>query len=337
MYLTSRDLHPLIQRARQEAGLPPYKSFRQAQCILARHNCRRRHIDPHHTLYDAAHAIHLCTRPMAGREPLNTYTPPTTDTQIRHLLATTPRPKQPYTVSPKKLDQLNRLHANNRLTLHQKEARLRHLAHARQRAAQKRAAQQAQRAAARQKRRQQALAALQKIAAQRAVNRAAHRATLQQKDAALRAQNYIPLAEALTLFNTIRKQRNLPPYKSPNSLHSLLTRHKIPRRPYTPGRHYYLASACRLLAQNILPRGAAENKGNHPNSRPIASQTELESGEYLTIKEFAAASGIPQHNICSHELRYNFHSLAHPKTGYTLIHAPTAAAHFLKHYSAPFE
>ena len=326
MYLTSRQLWAIINPARRQAGLPPYKSFKIACSILQRNGCPTRKIDPHHTLYNAAAAISILTRPAKNREPLNTYTPPTTAAEIARLLKNHPRQKQHYTPSEKTHTQ--------RATARARQAAPRHaqLARARQAAAAARAQCQAEKAARREKTRRAALTELQKIKARRLHLTPTSKDTKDTK-ATLRARGYIPLCEALTIFNAIRATRNLAPYKTLNALHKILCTHHCPRLKATTCTSYYCAAHVEHLARTIQPRACNYRKTHRRNLHPTASQEELDSGEYTTFKQFCALTGLPEYTVKSHALRHNFHAIQHPDTGHTLIHTATAANHFLNHYT----
>lgn len=321
MYLTSRQLWAIINPARSHAGLPPYKSFKIARSVLQRNGCPTRKIDTHHTLYNAAAAISILTRPTKNREPLNTYTPPATDAQLAHLLKKHPRQKQPYTNSEKTQAQ----RATARAARKNKPGHAQ-LARARQAAAAARAKRQAEKAARREKTRLAALKELKTIKTRRLNLHATTKANL-------RARGYIPLCEAFTLFNSIRATRKLPPYKSLNALHKILCTHHCHRLQATTCTSYYYAAHVETIARTIQPRALNFRKVHRRNFHPTASQQELDSGEYTTFKQFCALSGVPEYLVKDHALRHNFHAIQHPDTGHTLIHTATAAAHFLNHYT----
>lgn len=320
MYLTSRQLWAIINPARRQAGLPPYKSFKIACSILQRNGCPTRKIDTHHTLYNAAAALSILTRPAKNREPLNTYTPPTTDAQLARLLKKHPRQKQPYTRSEKTHTQRATARAARKNT-----PRHAQLARARQAAAAARAQRQAEKAARREKTRQAAIRELQKIKARRLHHNPTSKATL-------RAQGYIPLSETLTIFNSIRATRKLAPYKTINALPKVLCTHHCPRIKATTCT-YYCAAHVEHIARTLQPRACNFRKARRRNYHPTASQEELDSGEYTTFKQFCALTGLPEYIVKSHALRHNFHAIQHPDTGHTLIHTATAAHHFLNHYT----
>lgn len=321
MYLTSRKLWAIINPARRQAGLPPYKSFKIACSILQRHGCPTRKIDTHHTLYNAAAAISILTRPAKNREPLNTYTPPATDAQLARLLKKHPRQKQPYTPSEKTHTQRATARAARKNT-----PRHAQLARARQAAARARAQRQAEKAARREKTRRAALRELQRTHARRLHLNPTTKATL-------RARGYIPLSEAFSLFNAMRATRKLAPYKTMNALSKVLRTHHCHRVKATTCTYYYCAAHVEHIARTIQPRACNFRKTHRRNYHPTASQEELDSGEYTTFKQFCALTGLPEYIVKSHALRHNFHAIQHPDTGHTLIHTATAAHHFLNHYT----
>ena len=320
MYLTSRQLWAIINPARRQAGLPPYKSFKIACSILQRNGCPTRKIDTHHTLYNAAAAISILTRSAKNREPLNTYTPPTTDAEIARLLKKHPRQKQPYTPSEKTHTQRATARAKRKNKPNHAQ-----LARARQAAARARAKRQAEKAARREKTRRAALRECQRIHARRLHLHATTKATL-------RARGYIPLSEAFTLFNSIRATRNLAPYKTRNALSQVLITHHCHRLKATTYTYYYCAAHVEHIARTIQPRAFNFRRVHRRNFHPTASQEELDSGEYTTFKQFCALTGLPEYSVKNHALRHNFHAVQHPDTGLTLIHTATAAHHFLNHY-----
>lgn len=320
MYLTSRQLWAIIKPARRQAGLPPYKSFKIACSILQRNGCPTRKIDTHHTLYNAAAALSILTRPTKNRDPLNTYTPPTTDAEIARLLKKHPRKKQPYTPSEKTHTQRATARAKRKNKTNHAQ-----LARARQAAARARAKRQAEKAARREKTRRAALRECQRIHARRLHLHATTKATL-------RARGYIPLSEAFTLFNSIRATRNLAPYKTRNALSQVLITHHCHRLKATTYTYYYCAAHVEHIARTIQPRAFNFRRVHRRNFHPTASQEELDSGEYTTFKQFCALTGLPEYSVKNHALRHNFHAVQHPDTGLTLIHTATAAHHFLNHY-----
>lgn len=217
------------------------------------------------------------------------------------------------------------------LNLTHTEYQHRLIAHARQKQKEQRAARKAARHALAIASKKKAQTELHRLAQKRANLNQNIPTNLANKQNA-RNQGYIPMAEALTLFNTTRHQHNKPPYKTANALQPHLIKHNCPRIQVTPTTHYYHAPTIQHIAANHPTRGQHTASRKHTNHRPTATQTELDSGEYLTIRQFSNLTNIPRHTIIHHELAYNFHSLSHPTTGLTLIHSPTAAAHFLQHY-----
>lgn len=62
---------------------------------------------------------------------------------------------------------------------------------------------------------------------------------------------------------------------------------------------------------------------------PRASEEELSSGQWLTIKEFATVAGLTYAGVMGHSKKNLFFQRYHPLSGLLLVHAPTAAAYFL--------
>lgn len=68
-YATSTELFPLINKARQAVGLPPYPRFRHLTKTISRNEIQRITLDAHHSLYNINHAIDFFTRTTRYQKP----------------------------------------------------------------------------------------------------------------------------------------------------------------------------------------------------------------------------------------------------------------------------
>lgn len=133
------------------------------------------------------------------------------------------------------------------------------------------------------------------------------------------------LRNIFPLFNQARASVGRPPLSSPASLGSLLCDEKIlPLEGYCGV--YNVDLLLTLASKPYRPRGSTVF---NLEKWPAASEEELASGQWLTIKEFAALAGCSYARVQNHVARRHFHQRYHPLSRLLLIHAPTAAAYFL--------
>lgn len=147
----------------------------------------------------------------------------------------------------------------------------------------------------------------------------------------LTEKGYIPLRKAAEIFNTIRREEGLNPRTSIRGLGPHFSRHNV-KTIFLKGREYwYFSHDVQELARKDPKPDHARQLLNQ-STFPLASEVELESGEWVTFKEFAQLSEIKESILRHHSKIYDFNILTHPASGLQLLHSATAAAHFLNFY-----
>lgn len=286
LYLTSRQLFPLLNQARRAAGLPAFVSFKTASTSLKRHHCPTIKLDAYHCLYDAAAAILIATRPSQGRA-LPTAQPT--------LSISTPPP--PQHISQK---------ARRAATAARRAAAHAHRA--------ERSANAANARAARRRRwlKQRTLA--EKNRAEKLAARSAEKLAAQPPPL-----GYITHAAAVALFNDIRRAANRPTIARLSTHYNIHTVKRLNRR------FYYEADVA----------AAAAVQRYRLRRYHLATPADLATGEYISRQEFSALTGIALRRIEYARHTFLIPMLQHPTTGVLLIHAPSAAAHFIDRLPPP--
>lgn len=147
----------------------------------------------------------------------------------------------------------------------------------------------------------------------------------------LTEKGYLPLRKAAEIFNEIRREKGFSPRSSIRGLGPHFSRHNV-KTIFFKGREYwYFSHDVKELARKYPKPDRARLLLNQATFS-LASEVELESGEWVTFKDFAQLSEIPESTLRRHSKIYNFNILTHPDSGLQLIHSATAAAHFLNFY-----
>jgi hypothetical protein len=141
---------------------------------------------------------------------------------------------------------------------------------------------------------------------------------------------YLPLKQAADVFNKIRHEHGQPS-RSVKGLWSHFFRHNV-KTVFFKGSEYWYSS---IDVKELALKNSKKARSQYLLSQahfPVASASELDSGEWVSIKEFSGLAEIPEHLIRDHSRNHDFKMLTHPDTGVMLLHSATAAAHFLNFY-----
>lgn len=107
------------------------------------------------------------------------------------------------------------------------------------------------------------------------------------------------------------------------------TRHNLPH--VKKGTYnYFSREAVEQLARIFSDKAAAGSLRSQSGPLPLASPEELASGDYLSREAFADLAALYVSELTEPIYKEFFPALIHPETGEVLVHAPLAAAFFLK-------